>query len=79
MSEHPALPKLRAVLAEMGVRDIPMEYREEYMGYPGGGYMNRQILVGGEKYCADLTNHNPLVTANDIMRRLPPQTKTPQS
>jgi hypothetical protein len=70
MSEHPALPKLRAVLAEMGLCDIPMEYREEYVGYPGGGYMNRQILVGSEKYCADMTNHNPYVTANDIKGRI---------
>jgi hypothetical protein len=77
MSEHPAMPKLRAVLVEMGLRDIPTEYREEYVGYPGGGYMNRQILVGPEKYCADLTNHNPYVTALDISSRLPPKTETP--
>jgi hypothetical protein len=77
--EHPALPKLRAVLSEMGLHDVPMRYEEEHVGYPGGGYMSRQIVVGAEKYCADLTNNNPYVTALDISSRLPPKTETPQS
>ncbi len=78
-TEHPALPKLLSVLAEMGLRDIPMEYREEYIGYPGGGYTNRSIYAAGERYCADLTEKNPIVTAIDIIRRLPPKAETPQS
>lgn len=69
-NEHPALPKLRAALSELGLNDVPMEYAEECIGYPGGEYINRMIRVAGQRYCADLTDKNPRVTAIDIERRI---------
>ena len=66
---HPAIHKLREELAQLGIA-ATLEYREEYIGFPGGGYTNRQIVVGSDQYDADLTEKNPLVTALEIKRRM---------
>ena len=68
---HPAIPKLREELAQLGIA-ATLEYREEYVSYPypGGGYTNKLIVVGGDQYDADLTEKNPLVTALEIKRRM---------
>jgi hypothetical protein len=67
--QHPAITKLREALAQLGIA-ATLEYREEYIGFPGGGYTNKLIVVGGEQYDADLTEKNPLVTALEIKRRM---------
>jgi len=67
MLEHPGLTKLRALLADT---PVVLTYREEYIGFPGGGYTNRQIGANGEWFCADLTDRNPYVTEAEIRRTL---------
>ena len=80
MSEHPSLPKLQEALTDIGLGHIPFTYEETFIGYPGGGYWNRQILAAGENFSADLTDKNPYVTAYEIARILPAsQMRPPKS
>lgn len=54
----------------MSTSGLNITYSEDFIGYPGGGYMNKMINVtaGGktEHFSADLTDRNPLVTAYEL-------------
>jgi hypothetical protein len=56
----------------MSTSGLNISYGEEAVGYPGGSYMNRQITVtaGGltERFSAELTDRNPMVTAYELQR-----------
>lgn len=67
LEEHPGLTKLRELLADT---PVVLTYKEEEVGYPGGSYINRLIGANGEWFCADLTEHNPAVTADEIRSKL---------
>ena len=66
------MQKLLDTMASLGMSTsgLNITYSEDFIGYPGGGYMNRQINVtaGGktERFSADLTDRNPFVTAYEL-------------
>lgn len=70
------MQKLLDAMAALGMNPagLNINYTEEYVAYPGGAYMNKQINVtnGGktERFSADLTEKNPLVTAYEMQRYL---------
>ena len=70
------MQKLLDAMAALGMNPagLNINYTEEIVGYPGGAYMNKQISVtnGGktERFSAELTEKNPLVTAYEMQRYL---------
>lgn len=54
----------------MSTSGLKITYSEDFVGYPGGGYMNKMINVtaGGktEHFSAELTDRNPMVTAYEL-------------
>jgi hypothetical protein len=56
----------------MSTSGLSINYSEEFVGYPGGGYTNKQINVTSngktERFSADLTDRNPLVTAYEMQK-----------
>ena len=66
------MQKLLDTMASLGMSTsgLNITYSEDFIGYPGGGYMNKQINVtaGGktERFSADLTDRNPFVTAYEL-------------
>jgi hypothetical protein len=71
---HPGMTKLNDALHSLGISTagLDIRYEEEHVGYPGGSYINRNIVVssGGktERFSADLTERNPLVTAAELQK-----------
>ena len=68
------MQKLLDTLSSLGMSTsgLNISYSEDFVGYPGGGYMNKQINVtsGGktEHFSADLTDKSPSVTAYEMQR-----------
>lgn len=66
------MQKLLDTMASLGMSTsgLNITYSEDFIGYPGGGYMNKMINVtaGGktEHFSADLTDKNPFVTAYEL-------------
>ena len=66
------MQKLLDTMALLGMNrsGLSITYSEDFIGYPGGGYMNKMINVtaGGktEHFSAELTDRNPLVTAYEL-------------
>ncbi|MBM3764083.1 MAG: hypothetical protein FJW32_01715 [Acidobacteria bacterium] len=56
----------------MSTAGLDIRYEEEHVGYPGGSYVNRNIVVSNgsrtERFSADLTERNPMVTAAELQR-----------
>ena len=71
MSSDPTITILRAMLGPW-CDHLHIQRVDEQVGYPGGSYWNRQIVVTGdgktERYDALMTEAQPLVTATEIMR-----------
>lgn len=73
-AQHPGMTRLNEALHSLGMSTagLDIRYEEEQVGYPGGSYTNRHIVVssGGktERFSADLTERNPLVTAAEMQR-----------
>ncbi len=69
---HYTIAALRAAMSEQGISDagLDIRYEEEHVGYPGGSYINRNIVVSGygktERYDAVMTARNPELTACEI-------------
>lgn len=72
---HPAITALLAAMEAKGVSadGLDISYAEEFVGYPGGGYTNRSIVVTDgkktERFCAELTLSNPMVPAYEIAQQ----------
>lgn len=70
------MDRLASAMASLGMNaaGLDMKYSEELVWYPGGSYVNRLITVTSgsrtERFSADLTARNPLVTAYEIQKYL---------
>lgn len=68
------MTRLNDALHSLGISTagLDIRYEEEHVGYPGGSYINRNIVVSGggktERFSADLTERNPLVTAAELQK-----------
>lgn len=71
---HPGMTRLNDVLHSLGISTtgLDIRYEEEHVGYPGGSYTNRNIVVSNgaktERFSADLTERNPLITAFEMQK-----------
>lgn len=66
------MQKLLDTMKQLGMSTsgLNISYSEDFIGYPGGGYMNKSINVTAngktERFNAELTDRNPMVTANEL-------------
>lgn len=75
-AKRPGVDKLLDAMKTLGMSTsgLDISYSEDYVGYPGGSYVNRMINItsGGktQQFSADLTEKNALVTAYEMQRYL---------
>lgn len=68
------IDRLKAALTDFNYdySKLKFRYHSERVAYPGGSYLNNQIIVTDgtktEQYSAELTEHNSLVAAGEIVR-----------
>lgn len=72
----PGMERLASAMASLGMNPsgLDIKYSEELVWYPGGSYVNRLITVTSgsrsERFSAELTARNPMVTAYEIQKYL---------